>query len=160
MYELYSPSFYILTSLLYQIYCTSMRFSRPRSLNYQETIRFHGHSGPFLALGYRLGTFLIKKFKPKGIMDFTITVMTKPRKPFTCLIDGLQCSTFATLGKGTMVLKNCDAQDIVVCIKKGKNEYTYQISNKAMETCLNADNLHKAALEILKTPAKNLWTVL
>ena len=89
-----------------------MRFVRPKSLSYQETIRFHGHSGPFLALGYKLGTFLTKKFKPKGIMDFTIIVKTRPKKPFTCLIDGLQCATFATVGKGTMILKNCNSKNI------------------------------------------------
>ena len=138
----------------------NVKFSRPKKLSYQETIRFHGHNGPFLALGYKLGTFLTKKYKSRGIMDFTITVKTRPRKPFICLIDGLQCSTFATLGKGTMIVENCGSQNIVVSIKKGKKEYTYQISDEAMDTCLNADDLHKAAQKIFKTPSKNLWTIL
>jgi formylmethanofuran dehydrogenase subunit E len=92
-------------------------------------------------------------------MDFTITVKAKPKKPFTCLVDGLQCSTFATLGKGTMVFKGCNSQKIIVSIKKGKREYTYHISDKAMDMCLSADDLHKAAQKILRMPVTDLWAI-
>jgi len=137
-----------------------MRFVRPKSLSYQETIRFHGHDGPFLALGYKLGRFVVKTFRPKGIMDFKITVRTRAKKPFTCLIDGLQCITFATTGKANMLIKKCRSKDIIVFVENNKRKYRYKITQKAMNICLNADDLHKAAQKIFRTPAKDLWNIL
>ncbi len=95
-----------------------MKFPRPEILSYEQAIRFHGHNGPFLALGYKLGTYLNQGLKPKGIMDFKITVIIKFEKPFTCLIDGLQCSTFATFGKSNMMVKKSKSNDILVFVQK------------------------------------------
>jgi len=134
-----------------------MRFVRPKILNYQEAIRFHGHNGPFLALGYKLGKYLNQKLKPKGIMNFKITVKTRVEKPFICVIDGLQCSTFATFGKGNMIVKRIRGKDIIVSVKKGKATYTYKITKKAMEICLTAEDLNKAATKIFRIPADQLW---
>ena len=134
-----------------------MRFQRPKNLSYSETIRFHGHNGPFLALGYKLGRFLNKKLKPKGIMDFRITVKTKNKKPFTCLIDGLQCSTFTTLGKGNMIVKKNKGRDITIIVEKDARRYAYAITKRAMEICLGAVDLDKAARKIFRTPGKKLW---
>ncbi len=130
---------------------------KPKILSYQETVRFHGHNGPFLALGYKLGKYLNQRLKPKGIMDFHIVVKVKQRKPFTCLIDGLQCSTFATIGKGTMAIKETKGRDIIVIVAKNKRTYSYKITKKAMDICLTAEDLDKAAKRIFRTPTNDLW---
>lgn len=137
----------------------NVKFSRPKKLSYQETIRFHGHNGPFLALGYKLGTFLTKKYKSRGIMDLKITVKIKLEKPFTCIIDGLQCSTFATLGKRNMIVKKSRVENINVFVEKGTRKYIYKISKKAMDICLTAKDLSKAAELIFTTQTKNLWKI-
>ena len=137
-----------------------MKFPIPKILSYEEAIRFHGHNGPFLALGYKLGTYLNQNLKPKGIMDFKITVIIKFEKPFTCLIDGLQCSTFATFGKANMMVKKSKNNDILVFVQKGEKNFTIQITKKALDMCFNAEDLGKAAKKIFKTPAKNLWKII
>lgn len=134
-----------------------MKFKRPKGLRYHEAIRFHGHDGPFLALGYKLGKYLNRTHKPQGIMDFRITITTRIEKPYTCIIDGLQCSTFATLGKANITVKGNRGKDIIVSVKKGTKTFTYKITEKAMEICLGAEDLHKAAKKIFKTPAAELW---
>jgi len=136
-----------------------MKFQRPKVLTYQEAIRFHGHNGPFLALGYRLGEHLSKRLRSKGIMDLKITVKCKTAKPFTCLIDGLQCSTFATFGKGNMKMQRCMRGDITVLVEKRRGRYIYKITKNAMNICLTATDLERAARKILRTPAKDLWKV-
>ncbi len=133
---------------------------RPKNLSYSETIRFHGHDGPFLALGYKLGSFLVGRHQPKGIMDFRITVKTITKKPFTCLIDGLQCSTFATLGKLNILVKKPSTPNITVFVEKGKKKYAYRITNKAMDICLNAKDLNMAARKIFKTRPNELWEII
>ncbi len=136
-----------------------MTFGKPKILNYKETVRFHGHNGPFLALGYKLGKHLIRRLRTKGIMDLKIMVKCKAAKPFTCLIDGLQCSTFATLGKGNINIRRCVRGDIAVLVKKGKRNYTYKITDRAMKLCLMATDLERAAVKILRAPPKDLWKV-
>jgi formylmethanofuran dehydrogenase subunit E len=134
-----------------------MKFPRPKILSYQEAIRFHGHDGPFLALGYKLGKYLNQTLKPQGIMNFRITITTKNQKPYTCIIDGLQCSTFATLGKANMTIKGNRGKDIRVSVRKDKAIYNYKITDKALEICLGAEDLHKAAKKIFRTPSADLW---
>lgn len=136
-----------------------MIFEKPKILTYQQAIRFHGHNGPFLSLGYKLGKYINEKHKPKGIMDIIIKVKVKPKKPLTCLIDGLQCSTFATLGKGNMMLEKSRGKDITVFVIAGKRKYTYHITGKAMDICLGAEDLHKAARKIFRTPSSQLFNL-
>lgn len=136
-----------------------MIFENPKILTYQETIRFHGHNGPFLALGYKLGKYINEKHKPKGIMDIIIKVKVKPEKPFTCIIDGLQCSTFATLGKGNMMVEKSRGKGITVFVVADKRKYTYHITGKAMDICLGAEDLHKAARKIFRTPFSQLFNL-
>jgi formylmethanofuran dehydrogenase subunit E len=137
----------------------NMRPKRPRNLNYSETVRFHGHDGPFLALGYRLGRFLVRKLKPDGIMGLQITVKTKMQKPWTCLIDGLQCSTFATLGKGNLFAKRTIGNDIFVYAQRGKRVLKFRMSQTAWDLCSNVVDLEKAARKVMRTPVSVLWDI-
>jgi len=136
-----------------------MRYKKQRNLDYSETVRFHGHDGPFLALGYCLGRFLIKKLKPDGIMGLRIRVKTRIEKPYTCLIDGLQCSTFATTGKGNMTVAGSAKKDIIVRVQSGRKVLQFRMSPLAWEICLHADDLEKAARRVLRTSIKALWYV-
>lgn len=133
-----------------------MKFSRPKILSYKDTIRFHGHDGPFLALGYKLGKYINEMHKPQGIMDMRITVAVRPQKPYTCVIDGLQCSTMATMGKGNVKLKK-GQQRMSVTVKKAKKHYRYRITQKALDMCTGPDPLPTAARRILRTPPRELW---
>lgn len=128
-------------------------------LTYKATIRFHGHNGPFLALGYKLGIFLVKKLRPKGIMDFRITVITKIEKPYTCLIDGLQCSTHATIGKGNLLVKRNRGRKAKVIVEKEKKIYQYQITDEAINICSTAENLDEAARRVFLIPINRLYKI-
>ena len=137
-----------------------MRHKKPKPLNYRETVRFHGHDGPFLALGYRLGRFLFKKLKPEGIMGLRVTVETRMQKPWTCLIDGLQCSTFTTLGKGNLVVKDSVGKDIFVHAQRGRRVLNLRMSQTAWELCSDVVDLEKAARRIMRTPVTELWHII
>lgn len=136
-----------------------MKFKRPKILNYQDTIRFHGHNGPFLALGYKLGKYIVRKHKPRGIMDIDISVKLKSEKPFTCLIDGLQCATLATYGKKNIRIIPWRYMRIEVLITKANKSYHYQISEKALAMCRDQADLELAAKKIFKTASKYLWFI-
>ena len=134
-----------------------MQYKRQRRLNYRDTVRFHGHDGPFLALGFKLGRFLIRELKPCGIMGLRIRVKTKTQKPYTCLIDGLQCVARTTMGKGNIMINGSLKQDIWVHAKSGKRSLKFKMSPLAWDICLHAYDLEKAARRVLRTQVNLLW---
>ncbi|MGD2248591.1 MAG: FmdE family protein [Candidatus Methanofastidiosia archaeon] len=65
---------------------------------------FHGHTGPYLVLGLRMGLLA------KHILDGTPFTMqaeihTLKQTPYSCLIDGVQYASGCTLGKGNITVK-------------------------------------------------------
>lgn len=70
--------------------------------------QFHGHVGPYVVLGYRLGLHLLRRLgTPKYALDVEVTCY--PRPPRTCLLDGLQLAAGCTMGKGDLRL--CPAEE-------------------------------------------------
>lgn len=62
---------------------------------------FHGHLGPYVLLGYRMGLMAKSYFPGK----FFATVFTGTEPPVSCLIDGVQFSSRCTMGKGNLAIK-------------------------------------------------------
>lgn len=136
-----------------------MKYKRPKRLTYAQTVRFHGHDGPFLALGYKLGQYLVDRLKPKGIMDLAITVRTRLKKPYTCLIDGLQCSTFVTIGKSNLRIIDRRTKTISVIASRNTKKLKILVTNQAMKICQTDGDLRKAARLIFNIPDRILFTV-
>lgn len=68
-------------------------------------VRFHGHPGPFLALGIRMGLLALRLLGSKGYQGITAEVETGTKPPLSCLVDGVQVSTGCTAGKGNLVIR-------------------------------------------------------
>ncbi len=68
---------------------------------------FHGHLGPWLVAGALVGRDAIQRLGTPGHwkIDVTCCMPTdRHRTPFTCLLDGLQASCGATMGKRNLHL--------------------------------------------------------
>jgi len=65
-------------------------------------VKFHGHLGPYLVLGLRMGVVAVRILKPKGLHELSLRVWTKKTPPQSCLLDGIQVSSGCTLGKGSV----------------------------------------------------------
>ena len=87
-----------------------MRFIDPDKVNLKEQTQrgkdFHGHLGPFLVIGIKMGNLALKKLNSTGYTDLKVEVETGTTPPISCLIDGIQISTGCTLGKGNISVKN------------------------------------------------------
>jgi len=62
--------------------------------------QFHGHLGPMMTFGSRMGMAALQAVDAKGYFDVEITCegpFVKP--PASCFLDGLQITTGATMGK-------------------------------------------------------------
>jgi inosine-uridine nucleoside N-ribohydrolase len=60
---------------------------------------FHGHLGPYVVLGYRMGRLALEKTGSGGHFGISAHVYTKLEPPPSCIIDGIQIGSGCTLGK-------------------------------------------------------------
>ncbi len=72
----------------------------------ERGIKLHGHSGPYLNLGIKMGLLALELLEAKGYFDLSTEVEMEYRRPMSCLIDGLQISTGCTMGKGNIKINN------------------------------------------------------
>lgn len=61
--------------------------------------QFHGHLGPYLALGVRMGQYALRALNARKYFGIRVIAFCPPRPPASCLVDGLQVATGATYGK-------------------------------------------------------------
>jgi formylmethanofuran dehydrogenase subunit E len=70
---------------------------------------FHGHLGPFLAIGVRMGQIGLRELGLSEQID-SLRVLLKvlPSVPYSCIVDGLQISTKCTVGNQRLHLENAE----------------------------------------------------
>jgi formylmethanofuran dehydrogenase subunit E len=65
----------------------------------EKAAEFHGHLGPFLVLGLRMGLLGLKELGTRpGDTRLHATVTLQDKVPFSCMLDGVQMSTKCTIG--------------------------------------------------------------
>ena len=116
-----------------------------RTLSYEEAVRFHGHNGPFLALGYKAGSYAMEKLRPERLLDIECSVETIIKKPYTCVIDGIQCSTYCTLGKGNLKLKSSSEKRIGITFRSKGKEVRLVLKPHTLERVLTTEDLEREA---------------
>ena len=68
---------------------------------------FHGHLGPFLVIGVRMGLIGVRELEAKGNKEkLRVTVMLRNSVPFSCVIDGIQVATKCTIGNKKLRLRS------------------------------------------------------
>lgn len=134
-----------------------MAFPRLEQLTYEETIRFHGHDGPFLALGYRFGQYLVENYECDTIKGILVKVRLPLRTPFSCFIDGVQCSACTTMGKRNMFAEESHDEKINVEVESGEKTGIYQISEKALDICRNSRDMKSGVKSIFDSSESELW---
>jgi inosine-uridine nucleoside N-ribohydrolase len=66
---------------------------------------FHGHLGPYVVIGYRMGKLALQELQSEGHFGISAEVHSPLKTPRSCLIDGVQLGSGCTLGKGNIKLK-------------------------------------------------------
>lgn len=79
----------------------------PREYSVRDLARFHGHLGPYIVLGYRIGRHALKDL---GGDPFSLKaiVYCSGVTPQSCLADGVQLGSGCTLGKGNIEVIRSD----------------------------------------------------
>lgn len=91
-----------------------------------NVVQFHGHLGPAVIAGARMGMIGLRAVEAKGYFDVEVTCegpLAKP--PQACFLDGVQVATGATMGKRT--LHWVQAERIVVRVKNTQTGKTVEL---------------------------------
>ena len=91
----------------------------------EKATEFHGHLGPFLVLGLRMGVYAKDFIKPMNYKDIKAELFINPlNTPESCIIDGIQFSSGCTVGKRNLIIKEAESKGI---------ECTFQGNNKSIK---------------------------
>jgi formylmethanofuran dehydrogenase subunit E len=89
-------------------------------------VQFHGHLGPWAAVGARLGMAGMKAVDAHGYFDIHVTIEGPfDQPPKSCMLDGVQVATGATWGKRN--IEWVKAEKIVVRVRHTKNGKTAEV---------------------------------
>lgn len=79
--------------------CKYANISRDYSV--EDLAAFHGHLGPYIVLGYRIGRYIRSTFCGDPFR-LTAIVHCSGSPPDSCIVDGVQIGSGCTLGKGNI----------------------------------------------------------
>ena len=90
-----------------------MRVETPKTREWSEALQdkaveFHGHGGPFMIIGLRMGLVALRRLDAHGWFDLRCRVRLRWRPPDSCILDGIQVSTGCTTGKHNLEVEEGD----------------------------------------------------
>ena len=126
-------------------------------------VKFHGHLGPYLVLGLRMGMAAIRILKPHGLHELSVKVWTKITPPESCLVDGIQVSSGCTLGKANTSVK--DSRRIGAEFRKADRRVVIRLSEKSKRTLGSLKKptpqitLNELATSLYRAPDRQLFVI-
>jgi hypothetical protein len=96
----------------------------------QKAIEFHGHLGPYMVLGLRVG-WLARNRLSAGPFDIRADVGCPAKPPGSCFIDGVQMGSGCTLGKAN--LERREEPDIWARFEAWGRALLYRVTPQGLE---------------------------
>jgi formylmethanofuran dehydrogenase subunit E len=127
--------------------------------------KLHGHLGPFLVIGVRMGTIAQKNLNTnttENKLQANAKIPLSP--PFSCVLDGIQATTKCTIGNQKLRMKN-SKKEITARFELQNSDKTMKISvnPKMVEELMNklseGVSDKELALEIAHMPESQLFTI-
>jgi formylmethanofuran dehydrogenase subunit E len=75
-------------------------------MNFEDTIKFHGHACPGLALGYRVANLALKELGLRARDEELVAIVENN----SCAVDAIQFICGCTFGKGNLIFKDFGKQ--------------------------------------------------
>jgi formylmethanofuran dehydrogenase subunit E len=94
---------------------------------------FHGHLGPYLVLGYRMGRIALRELDSPGHFGLSAVVSSLLTPPQSCLIDGIQLGSGCTLGKRNIEVRATDGPAYAVFRSDLGDEVTIELKAELPE---------------------------
>jgi len=132
-----------------------------------RAVDFHGHLGPFVTLGVRLGLAGLRETRTRSNSNkLHVTVTLENRLPFSCTVDGIQIVTGCTIGNKRLKIKHGKSMAVAFQIQ-GAESIRVMVNKVALDDlkrrvlfqCLTSDELRKVALDVASMSEKRLFTI-
>jgi inosine-uridine nucleoside N-ribohydrolase/formylmethanofuran dehydrogenase subunit E len=123
---------------------------------------FHGHLGPYVVLGYRMGMLALKRTASTGHFGISAEVHSILEPPPSCLIDGVQLGSGCTLGKRNITVRETDGPAYALFMSTGG--ITIRIALRAAVPALvtrlvDERGVEAAGREMLEMDPKKLFEI-
>jgi len=122
---------------------------------------FHGHIGPYVVIGYKMGEISKSKLGKDPFLKKAI-VWTGNKTPLSCIIDGIQISSGCTLGKGNIEVINKKIPRVQFITKDGRTlDITLKkVIHDEIEIGLNKKNITDYSKSIYKQSNHELFEII
>ena len=122
--------------------------------------KFHGHLGPYVVLGFRMGE-IANKILGKDFFSKSAIVYSGIHPPLSCIIDGVQISSGCTLGKGNIKVNNGNIPKVEFRDKIG-NKLEILLKNEIrneIDTTVTEDNIIEYSKKIYNKKDDELFKI-
>ena len=135
---------------------------------------FHGHLGPWVTIGAMIGRDAVTRLETPGQWEIDVVCWmgaARQRPPFSCILDGLQATTGATLGKQNIRFEDdpirvTDDQPTVQVTRPAREgrpaaRVTYRLTPALIERVASVTpaTLETVSRQIAATPLDELFVV-
>ena len=95
----------------------------------ENAAKLHGHLGPFLVIGVRMGEIAKRHLKvdQENSRGLQANIKTPLSTPFSCVIDGIQATTSCTVGNQKLKIEK-SMKEITARFKLQSSDKTVKIS--------------------------------
>jgi formylmethanofuran dehydrogenase subunit E len=127
----------------------------------KRAVEFHGHLGPFLVIGVKMGLLGRNAFND----GCSVEVRTSCYPPLSCVIDGVQVSSGSTVGNGRLVVKDADSEVSAFFKGNGGGSLKILLKNEVrtdlLETCKRAGKaeLETVAHRMVEAPMEKIFAL-
>lgn len=117
---------------------------------------FHGHLGPYVVVGYRMGQFARSELQGK----IKAVVFTGSKTPLSCVVDGVQFSSGCTMGKGNISVKD----DFVAKASFASADSSIEIKlreevKRDIDATMSKENEEQLGLSIYRASVDSLFII-
>jgi len=122
--------------------------------------RFHGHLGPYVVLGYRMGRFA-REVLSVSPFELKAEVLTGNTRPLSCLADGIQVGSGCTLGKGNISIQSDNKAEVLFTTGDGRSLRLRARSSliRRIRSEVNESNIIDFSERLASQPDENLFEV-
>lgn len=132
----------------------------PGSVDLDEVVErgvwLHGHLGPFLVCGIRMGLFALDLLESPGYFGITAASETGYETPLSCLTDGVQIGSGCTTGKGNLRVIDAGRPRVLFETESGRR-LTIELRPEMLEEFRNGD-LKEESARAKVLPLEELFT--
>ena len=133
----------------------------------EKAVDFHGHLGPFLVVGVRMGITALQRLETrKGDAALRAVVSVKRSVPFSCAIDGIQVTTRCTIGNGRLRLRNSSREISTTLEISGRRRVTVTLKpaklaelRRAVTKMKVSERLEAIARAVASMPEQELFII-